>query len=96
LLPGHRKSEDIDLYSNFDFDVAAMIENLHVDYPFQIYSSAINTLKGSIFDIKVDILAHRYKYLQQPVTISDMQVLSLPDLVAMKLNDISTSGQRSK
>lgn len=96
LMLGHRKSDDIDLFSNFDFDAVGLLENLHVDYPYQIYTSAINTVRGSIFDIKVDILAHRYKYLQEPINISGISVLSLPDLVAMKLNAISTSGQRSK
>jgi hypothetical protein len=92
----HRKSDDIDLFSNFDFDVAGLLENLHIDYPFQIYSSSNNTLKGSIFDIRVDLLAHRYNYLQEPTTLNGINMLSLPDLAAMKLNAISTSGQRSK
>jgi hypothetical protein len=96
LVLNHRKSDDIDLFSNFDFDAAGLLENLHIDYPFQIFSSMENTLKGSIFDIKVDILAHRYKYLEEPKTFAAINMLSLPDLVAMKLNAISTSGQRSK
>jgi hypothetical protein len=96
LVLNHRKSDDIDLFSNFDFDAAGLLENLHIDYPFQIFSSMENTLKGSIFDIKVDILAHRYKYLEEPKIFTEINMLSLPDLVAMKLNAISTSGQRSK
>jgi hypothetical protein len=96
LVLNHRKSDDIDLFNNIDFDSAGLLENLHIDFPFQIYSSSKNTLKGSIFDIKVDLLAHRYKYLQEPTTLNGINMLSLPDLVSMKLNAISTSGQRSK
>jgi hypothetical protein len=29
---GHRKSVDIDLFSNFDFDPASLIEKLYLDY----------------------------------------------------------------
>ena len=96
LQMGHRKSDDIDLFCNFDFEPAGMLELIHADFPFQINAISFNTLKGSIFNIKVDILAHRYTYLQDPVTVSDIRVLSLPDIIAMKLNAISTSGQRSK
>jgi hypothetical protein len=93
---GHRKSINIDLFSNFDFDAAGLIEKLHLDYSYQLFYTASNTLKGSINDIKVDILAHRYMYIQKPTSFSDIHMLSEPDIVAMKLNAIATSGQRSK
>jgi hypothetical protein len=44
----------------------------------------------------VDIIAHRYKILNEPEWVQGARLLSLPDLVAMKLNAISVSGQRSK
>jgi hypothetical protein len=93
---GHRKSVDIDLFSNFDFESSGLLEKLHLDYPYQLYYTATNKLKGSINDIKVDILAHRYIYLQEPISYSGIHVLSEPDIIAMKLNAIATSGQRSK
>jgi hypothetical protein len=46
--------------------------------------------------VKVDILAHRYRYIQEPEILAGIQMLSEPDIVAMKLNAIATSGQRSK
>lgn len=93
---GHRKSVDIDLFSNFDFDASAIIENIHQDFPYQLFLTARNTVKGSVNQINVDILAHRYGYLAEPLVIEGISLLSIPDLVAMKLNAISTSGQRSK
>jgi hypothetical protein len=92
----HRKSVDIDLFSNFDFDTAGLIEKLQLDYPYQIFYTAPNTLKGSINDVKVDILAHRYSYIHEPTSFSGILMLSEPDIIAMKLNAIATSGQRSK
>lgn len=96
LWLGHRKSVDIDLFSNFDFDTAALLEKLHGDFPYQVYYTASNTLKGSINNVEVDILAHRYIYLQKPTIDSGIHILSVPDIIAMKLNAIATSGQRSK
>ncbi len=93
---GHRKSIDIDLFSNFDFNAAELLEKIHQDFSFQLLFTATNTLKGHIGNINVDILAHRYKLVSGVETIDGVDMLSLPDIIAMKLNAISTSGQRSK
>lgn len=96
LYLGHRTSIDIDLFSNFDFDTAQMLELIQHDYPLQLYYTAPNTIKGSIENVRVDFIAHRYPFLNQPVEIDGFRMLSEPDIIAMKLNAISTSGQRSK
>ena len=96
LYMGHRTSIDIDLFSNFDFDTAQMLEQIQHDYPLQLYYTAPNTIKGSIENVRVDIIAHRYPFLNQPADIDGFRILSEPDIIAMKLNAISTSGQRSK
>jgi len=93
---GHRKSIDIDLFSNFDFDASGLLEQLHQDFSYQLFSTASNTLKGRIGNINVDILAHRYQLLSDPEVVQGVSLLSLPDIIAMKLNAISASGQRSK
>jgi len=96
LYLGHRKSVDIDLFINVSFDASQLLENIHQDFPYQLSYTAVNTLKGSINDVKVDILAHRYKLIQEPTVFGGIKMLSEPDIVAMKLNAIATSGQRSK
>jgi len=96
LYLGHRRSIDIDLFSNFAFDASALLENIHQDFKFQVSFTASNTLKGSILDTKVDILAHRYEYLNTPKNLDGISLSSEQDIIAMKLNAISTSGQRSK
>ena len=93
---GHRKSVDIDLFSNFSFDASELLENIHQDFPFQLFFTGSNTLKGTVAEINVDILAHRYRYITEPWVIEGVRLLSIPDIIAMKLNAISTSGQRSK
>ncbi len=96
LRMGHRKSIDIDLFSNFSFDATQILENLSSDFSFNLFFSAMNTIKGSINEVQVDILAHRYPLICEPQTIESIAMLSVPDIIAMKLNAISTSGQRIK
>lgn len=96
LKMGHRKSVDLDLFSNFSFDAVQLLENLSVDFPFTLFFSANNTLKGSINQVQIDILAHRYPLILDPIIIEGICMLSVEDIIAMKLNAISVSGQRVK
>lgn len=96
LYYGHRKSLDIDLFSNFAFDAWRMLENMQQDFPFQISFTDTNTIKGNITGINVDIIAHRYALLDEPVFADNIVMLSEADILAMKLNALSVSGQRSK
>ncbi len=93
---GHRKSIDLDLFSNESFEAGSLIEQLQQDFQVQVLFTAKNTVKGSINGVNVDFIAHRYPYLHPPVKTSGITLLSEEDILAMKLNAISTSGQRSK
>lgn len=93
---GHRLSVDLDFFSDFSFDTAYLLENLSSDFDFKLYFSANNTLKGSIEGVKIDILAHRYPYVCSPLVIENISIVSIEDIIAMKLNAISISGQRIK
>jgi hypothetical protein len=96
LLYGHRKSNDIDLFSDFSFDVGYLLEKLSADFQFRLFFSAENTIKGSINGIQIDIIAHRYPLIGSPVVVKGISILAVEDIVAMKLNAIAVSGQRVK
>lgn len=96
LQIGHRTSVDIDLFSDFSFDTRQILENLSADFGFTMFFSASNTLKGSINGVQVDILSHRYPYVSPPLILDSIAMLSTEDIIAMKLNAISISGQRVK
>ena len=96
LYMGHRKSIDLDLFSNIDFEAGQVLENLSVDFPFNLFFSSKNTLKGSINQVQIDILAHRYPLINEPVIIENVSLLSVEDIIAMKLNAVAVSGQRVK
>jgi len=96
LLLGHRRSLDIDLFADSDFDTLLLQEQLFHDFQFSSLFSAKNTLKGSIRNIKVDFIAHRYPLVAEPVVERGINLLSEMDIIAMKLNSIANSGQRAK
>lgn len=96
LYNGHRKSVDIGLFSDFSFDTEQMLENLNQDFDYVLLFSATNTLRGAIDNIEVDIIAHRYNLINDPVIEDNIHILSEQDIVGMKLNAISTRGQRIK
>lgn len=96
LYMGHRSSIDIDLFSNFDFETGMMIELIQQEYRIQLYYTAKNTIKGNINNTNVDIISHRYPYLSEPISTDNLKMLSEQDIIAMKLNAITVSGQRSK
>ena len=93
---GHRKSIDIDLFTNQLFDATWLLEQLQQDYPVQLHHTATGTIKGSIKKVNVDLITHRYPYLEKPFIFDGFKLLSEKDIIAMKLNAISVSGQRSK
>jgi len=96
LYYGHRKSIDLDLFSNQSFDAVQLLENLQQDYPIQLFFTSPSTIKGSIKGVNVDFIAHRYPDLKPPLNSSGVTIFSEEDILAMKLNAISVSGQRSK
>lgn len=96
LHMGHRTSVVLDLFSDFSFDTAYVVENLSADFNYKLFFPANNTLKGSIDGVQIDILAHRYPYVSPPLIIEDIVMVSVEDIIAMKLNAIAISGQRIK
>ena len=61
LQIGHRKSDDIDLFTLNEFDQKGLLERLESDFGFSMDYIENNTVKGSIEDVKVDLLSHKYQ-----------------------------------
>ena len=96
LYYGHRKSIDIDLFTNQPFDATWLLEQIQQDYPVHLYHTAQGTIKGNINKVNVDLISHRYPYLEEHLIFDGYKLMSEKDIIAMKLNAISVSGQRSK
>lgn len=96
LKLGHRKSIDIDLFIDRDFDAGKLSNHLTDHYNAQIHRTIKNGVFGFVDDIKVDLIAHQYPILN-PVEIREgIRLYSLEDIGAMKLNAIHQKGTRLK
>ena len=93
---GHRKSIDLDLFTQNDFDVNEMLEFLEEQFKFKMDYSAKNILKGSIENIKIDLITHKYPFIKKPVHMRGARIFSTEDIAAMKLNVIAGDRTRSK
>jgi len=96
LMLGHRKSVDIDLFCNTGFDEGRLLEHIEKKFDFQMNSISRSTIRGSIGDIRVDLIAHDYPFLREPLVMDGVRLLSMEDVAAMKVNAISGDGTRVK
>lgn len=96
LQIGHRKSIDLDFFTQKDFDSNFLLEFLEQNFDFKLDFSAKNTLKGSINNIKIDLISHKYPLVKPIIEIEDVFLHSIEDIAAMKLNAIAGNGTRSK
>ncbi|MDD5569589.1 MAG: nucleotidyl transferase AbiEii/AbiGii toxin family protein [Bacteroidales bacterium] len=95
---GHRKSIDIDLFTEKDFNHIEINNFLKEKYKNRYKNSFldINSCGGFIDGIKIDILAHKYKLLDNPIEKENVKFLGLNDISAMKVNAIYSDGSRVK
>ena len=96
LQLGHRKSVDIDLFSQNFFDSKRLSEHLQKDMNLQLDFIEKNTIKGEINGIKTDFITHAYSLVQPPLIADNIRMADKPDIAAMKLNAVSGNGTRLK
>lgn len=96
LQIGHRYSIDLDLFTQNDFDVNSMLEFLEATFGFSLNFSSKNTLKGSIGNVNIDFITHKYPLVKSVRNENGIRLLSIEDIGAMKLNAIAGNGTRSK
>jgi hypothetical protein len=96
LRIGHRISIALDLYNNKDFDQEKLNRHLQSSYHFLPDFIEQNTLKGSIDGMALDLIAHKYKYVDHLSNIEGVRLASFKDIAAMKLNAIINNGTKAK
>ena len=94
LQLGHRVSVDIDLFTDQAFDVQLFAELLREKFSIQALETAMNTVRGTVDGIKLDLMAHRYPIIDGPTLIDGLRLASLKDIAAMKLNAIANRGSK--
>ena len=96
LRLGHRKSIDLDLFTNEDFDIVELREMLVEKYAMKVAFERGQTLKGFIDGVMIDCIRFNYPRIKEPDIADGVRLESIPDIIAMKLDTISHNGTRIK
>ena len=89
LQIGHRKSIDLDLFTQLDFDV----NELESSYGFSLDFQSTNTLKGQVDGVKVDFITRKYPLVESLLVVEGgVRIADLADIAAMKVNAIAGNG----
>ena len=97
LRIGHRKSIDIDLFTNGTFPSETLPDFFRDNgFEFRQQSGFKGGIFGFISNIKADFIRHAYPWVNPPEMIEGMRIASIADIAAMKLNAITGSGTRLK
>lgn len=94
LLLGHRRSMDIDLFSNRSFNAANVADYLAHKYELDQYSVEENSVSGFVRGIRIDLISHRYRMIDSVEQINGIRIMGIKDLTAMKLNAIANRGSK--
>ncbi len=104
LQTGHRKSADIDLFTDSDYDsidFAAIDQYLHQHYPYldtsdyRIIGMGKSYYIGNHKDecIKLD-LCYTDKFIEDIVSLDNIRLASIGEITAMKIDVISRGGRK--
>ncbi len=95
LQLGHRISIDLDLFSNVDFVSDELLLVIGRTFAsFDLLNKTERSFSGLLENVKVDIILHAYDYINPVMEVEGIRLLSIPDIVAMKLGALSQRGAK--
>jgi Nucleotidyl transferase AbiEii toxin, Type IV TA system len=93
LRLGHRLSIDLDLFTTQPFDVEGLARKIIAQYPNTIIASQSEAMLFLyINDVKIDMVVLPYPYIEPIDVMEGIRLVSIPDIVAMKLSAIARRG----
>jgi hypothetical protein len=93
LRLGHRLSIDLDLFTTQPFDVESLARKIITQFPNTIIASQSEAMLFLyINDVKIDMVVLPYPYIEPVDVIEGIRLVSIPDIVAMKLSAIARRG----
>ena len=98
LQIGHRKSDDIDLFTGRELQIPEIEKYLKQNYggKYQLINSQRMIYQVMIEGIKVDFVHHPFELVEPVHHESGVAYLGKKDIAAMKLHAIETDGSRAK
>lgn len=95
LQIGHRKSIDLDLFTQEDFDGATLLKNLENDFQeIEVLTLTKGTLLTRIQQVKVDFLRFNYPAIRPLRLEQGIRLLSPEDIAPMKFDAIAGRGKK--
>jgi len=97
LLYGHRKSIDLDLFSNKPFDNAEIIGALERSFGDRFIMEDKPARFGIfcfINDVKIDIVRHPHPQIRPERQVEGIRMFSTEDIIAMKVQAILGRGKK--
>lgn len=91
---GHRLSFDLDFFTGEDFDVDELVRQINQIDKLLVEQTEEDTLLGKINGEKVSFFYYRYPLIEKPHKWSNINIASLSDLAAMKVEAISSRGRK--
>lgn len=91
---GHRLSIDIDLFATSAFnneDIIQLLEKEFKDFTYHSKNDAVGIF-GYIDNVKVDLVKHSHPLIDSPFINEGIRLISIPDIIAMKINAIMKRG----
>lgn len=93
LRLGHRLSVDLDFFTREHFRPDALMDALGLS-PGHVMDQSASSLQLAISGVKVEFLRHAYPLLEPYETVGGIEMYSLRDVCAMKLNAITNRGAK--
>lgn len=94
LQIGHRKSEDLDLFTNADFNSDNLLSELIRDFKPIILLKLPQTLVCNINNIKVDFIRFKYPFIRPVIKSEEIRMLDIEDIAPMKIDAITGRGSK--
>jgi hypothetical protein len=98
LQLGHRKSDDIDLFLDKDFDKRYVINILKQKFVDRIIFISKDTNSLGVFcyidDIKIDICKHTFPIIETIIVEDNIRMWNIKEIAAAKVHAISNRGKK--
>lgn len=91
---GHRRSNDLDFFTPTEFVEKQWEQKLKIELDFKLAKRDWQTLIGDIKGVKFSLFGYKYKLIGEFSKIYAVNIASLPDLSAMKLDTVLTRGTK--
>ena len=97
LQYGHRKSVDLDLFSNKPFENEEIINALRKKFKASFTTRTTNPRFGIfcfVDDVKIDLIRHPHPLIRPEKNIDGMRMFSTEDIIAMKVQAVLGRGKK--